>query len=135
MQDWGLLWKRICNENGKHIQAFINFWAIASLPPLAMDLIEGKGKDLLWNAFINRKDEDIYQGTDEIVSDSLLRHWQYARLELGNGPDGHGLVRHLVRYGQIVHILLLKTDQTQSFNHQKTLFRPAQMCQKHGLGS
>jgi hypothetical protein len=81
MKDWGLLWKLSSQESGQYIHTFINFWAIANLPHLCMDHLEDQGKDLLWYAFIDRKNTPLSQ-------DGQYKHDPYRRL--GNGPDGHG---------------------------------------------
>lgn len=96
MKDWGILWKRISSESGQHIVAFINFWAIAKLGTLAMDKVEEYGKDLLWYAFVDRRQENLPQ----VKGDRLTclrkdrkrteeRHREDLQL-LGNGPDGYG---------------------------------------------
>jgi hypothetical protein len=88
MKDWGQLWKRISPESGKHIKAFITFWAIARLSHLAQDRCEEQGKDLLWYAFQDRRYTFVCQchscRKDE---DSDLRNPVNV---YGNGPDGHG---------------------------------------------
>jgi hypothetical protein len=81
MKDWGLLWKRICRESGQYIQAFINFWAIARLPHLCMDHLEEQGRDLLWYAFIDRKNY-------RLCNRNFKKNDPYRKL--GNGPDGRG---------------------------------------------
>jgi hypothetical protein len=85
MKDWGLLWKRISVQSGQYIQTFINFWAIARLPPLCRDHLQERGKDLLWYAFIDRKNNPLY---DLVTGEKFINYDPYERL--GNGPDGHG---------------------------------------------
>lgn len=86
MKDWGLLWMRISRESGRHIHTFVNFWAIAKLPHLCMDYLEEQGKDLLWYAFIDRKDNPLCDRDFE--NDRWVRFNPYSKL--GNGPDGYG---------------------------------------------
>lgn len=85
MKDWGLLWKRICRQSGQHVHTFINFWAIARLPPYCMDHLKERGKDLLWYAFIDRKNNPL---CDLVTGHKNIRYDPYEKL--GNGPDGHG---------------------------------------------
>lgn len=81
MKDWGILWRRICPESGQYIRTFVNYWAIARLPYLCMDYLDEQGKDLLWYAFIDRKNNP--PSDRELVGESPYK-------KLGNGPDGHG---------------------------------------------
>lgn len=91
MKDWCILWKRISAESGQHIRAFVTFWAIARLPPFAMDKIESRGKNMLWYAFFDRKEEILYDEHEENIADRLVKVWRDSRCkELGCGSDGYG---------------------------------------------
>lgn len=89
MKDWGLLWKRISVESGQHIRGFINFWAIAALDPMAMDKLEARGKGLLWYAFVNREETNLYDEDEEDISEKWGCAWS-EYLGTGPGPDGRG---------------------------------------------
>lgn len=77
MEEWGLLWKRISPESGQHICAFINFWTVPELPPLAMDDVESFGKDMVWYAFADRNNLPIGRR-------------DHCRRKLNSGPDNRG---------------------------------------------
>ena len=80
MEEWGLLWKRISPESGQHICAFVNFWAIPVVPPMAMDDVEELGKDMLWYAFAKRDEEPIGRSYNHRPNLRLVK----------SGPDNRG---------------------------------------------